>query len=85
VTDEMMNLRVLVKMNPDADFLREMIGFAAERLSSASVQAVRGCADHDLLFGRQPCGPCGPHRRYRTRARPISTYRTRRAFQRIAR
>jgi hypothetical protein len=44
MTDEMMNLRALLEKSSDADFLREMVGFAAQRLMELEVESLTGAA-----------------------------------------
>ena len=44
MTDEMMSLRTLLEKSADAELLREMIGFAAERLMELEVGALTGVA-----------------------------------------
>ena len=44
MTDDMMTLQTLLAKQPDADVLREMIGFAAQRLMELEVEAKTGAA-----------------------------------------
>src|SRR4051794_5003404 len=44
MTNEMMNLRALIEKAPDADLVREMIGFAAQRLMVLKVGELTGAA-----------------------------------------
>ena len=44
MTDDTMNLRTLVEKTPDADLLREMISFAAQRLMELEVENLTGAS-----------------------------------------
>ena len=42
MTDEMMSLRTLLEKSSDAELLREMVGFAAQRLMELEVESLTG-------------------------------------------
>jgi len=44
MTNEMMSLRTLLEKSADADLLREMVGFAAQRLMELEVESLTGAA-----------------------------------------
>jgi putative transposase len=44
MTDAMMSLRALLEKSSDADLLREMVGFAAQRLMELEVESLTGAA-----------------------------------------
>jgi transposase-like protein len=44
MTDDMMTLQTLLAKQPDADIVREMLGFAAQRLMELEVEGRTGAA-----------------------------------------
>jgi putative transposase len=52
MTDEMMTLRSMLEKGTDADVLREMIGFAAQRLMELEVQALTGAGHGERSVAR---------------------------------
>jgi transposase-like protein len=63
MTNEMMNLQALLSKSADADFLREMIGFAAGRLMELEVEALTGAAHGE----RNPAARLTQRNGYRAR------------------
>jgi transposase-like protein len=52
MTDEIMTLRTLLEKSSDADLLREMIGFTAQRLMELEVEGLTGAAHGERNLDR---------------------------------
>ena len=65
MTEDMMDLQAMVGKSPDADFLRDMIGFAAKRLMELEVGGLTGAA-----YGEKDAERLAQRNGYRERASP---------------
>jgi hypothetical protein len=54
MTDDMMNLRSLLEKSSDAELLREMVGFAAQRLMELEVEGLTGAGHGERDPNRGP-------------------------------
>jgi len=52
MTDEMMSLRALLEKSSDADLLREMVGFGAQRLMEREIESLTGAGYGERSPGR---------------------------------
>jgi hypothetical protein len=65
MTDEMMDLRAFVEKTPDADILRDMIAFAAERLMELEVGAHDVAGQRaEMIDGHRQVNRLGARRRF---------------------
>src|ERR1700723_4389265 len=53
MTDDRLALQTLLEKTPDANYLREMIGFAARRLMELEIESHTGAAHGQRSSGRQ--------------------------------
>src|ERR1700690_688565 len=68
MTDDRMALQALLEKTPDADYLRQMIGFAAQRLMELDIESRTGAAHGERSSDRLAPRNGYPDRDWQTRA-----------------
>ena len=71
MTQDMMTLRALLEKSSDADLLREMIGFTAERLMALEVEGLTGAGHGERSADRITHRNGYRDRSWETRAGPV--------------